>query len=110
MKYFFILLYLIAVGFIHFRGKVRHPIFKQLFDHSAVVAPINLFMYIFSKVSTTPYLPASNFPEMQVITDSWQMIREEALNMREQERIAASNNNNDAGFNSFLKRVGNDFI
>lgn len=60
-------------------------------------------MYIFSKVPTTPYLLASHFPEMQVSTDSWQMIREEALNLREQERIAASKNNNDAGFNSFFK-------
>jgi beta-hydroxylase len=103
MKYFIVALFLTAVGFIHFRGKVRHPILKQLFDHSAFVAPFNLFMYIFSKVPTTPYLSASHFPEMQVVTDSWQVIREEALNMREQERIAASKNNNDAGFNSFFK-------
>jgi beta-hydroxylase len=60
-------------------------------------------MYLFSKVPTTPYLPTSTFPEMQVVTDSWEIIREEALNMREQERIAASKNNNDAGFNSFFK-------
>lgn len=103
MKYFIVALFLTAVGFIHFRGKVRHPIFKQLFDHSAFVAPFNLFMYMFSKIPTTPYLPTSTFPEMQVVTDSWQIIREEALNMREQERIAASKNNNDAGFNSFFK-------
>ncbi|NOT65307.1 MAG: lipid A hydroxylase LpxO [Methylotenera sp.] len=103
MKYFFIILFLSGVLYIHFRGKVRHPFLKQMFDHSAFVAPFNLFMYAFSKVPTTPYLPLSLFPEMQPITDSWQIIREEALNMREQERIAASKNNNDAGFNSFFK-------
>ena len=103
MKYFFILVYLAGVAFIHFRGKVRLPIFRQMFDHSAFVAPFNMFMYAFSKVPTTPYLPASLFPEMQAVTDSWQTIREEAINMREQERIAAAKNNNDAGFNSFFK-------
>jgi beta-hydroxylase len=103
MKWFFILVYLAGVSFIHFRGKVRHPILKQMFDHSAFVAPFNLFMYGFSKVPTTPYLPTSHFPELQALTDAWPIIREEAINMRTQERIAAAKGNNDAGFNSFFK-------
>ena len=103
MKWFFILVYFAGVGFIHFRGKVRHPILKQMFDHSAFVAPFNLFMYAFSKVPTTPYLPVSHFPELQALTDAWPIIREEAIILCEQERIAAAKGNNDAGFNSFFK-------
>ena len=103
MKWFFIAVYLMGVGYIHFRGKVRHPILKQLFDHSAFVAPFNLFMYAFSRVPTTPFLSVSHFPELQALTNSWQIIREEAINMRAQERIAAAKSNNDAGFNSFFK-------
>ena len=103
MKWFFIAVYLMGVGYIHFRGKVRHPILKQLFDHSAFVAPFNLFMYAFSRVPTTPFLSVSHFPELQALTNSWKIIREEAINMRSQERIAAAKSNNDAGFNSFFK-------
>ncbi|HAJ71074.1 MAG TPA: lipid A hydroxylase LpxO, partial [Methylophilaceae bacterium] len=103
MKWVIIGIFLSSVMYVHFRGKVRHRFFKQLFDHSAFVAPFNVFMYLFSKVPTTPYLPASQFPELQTITDAWEMIREEAIHLREQERIAAAKSNNDAGFNSFFK-------
>jgi beta-hydroxylase len=103
MKWLIIGIFLSSVMYVHFRGKVRHRFFKQIFDHSAVVAPFNVFMYLFSKVPTTPYISVTQFPELQAITDAWEMIREEAINLREQERIAASKNNNDAGFNSFFK-------
>jgi beta-hydroxylase len=103
MKWVILGIFFSSVMFIHFRGKVRHKFFKQLFDHSAFVSPFNIFMYAFSKVPTTPYLPVSDFPELQKITDSWQDIKEEAIHMREQQRIAAAKSNNDAGFNSFFK-------
>ncbi len=103
MKWFIIGLFFCCVAYVHFRGKVRHRFFKQLFDHSAVVAPFNVFMYLFSKVPTTPYISVDLFPELEKITSAWPMIKEEAMHLREQERIAAAKSNNDAGFNSFFK-------
>jgi beta-hydroxylase len=103
MKWFLLAVFFSGVSFIHFRGKVRHPFLKQLFDHSAFVAPFNMFMYAFSRVPTTPYISANLFPELQALTNAWPIIREEAISMREQERIAAAKSNNDAGFNSFFK-------
>ncbi len=103
MKWIVLGIFLTSVMVVHFRGKVRHRFFKQLFDHSGIVAPFNVFLYAFSKVPTTPFLPVQTFPELSVIQAHWQDIREEALHLREQSRIAAAQQNNDAGFNSFFK-------
>ena len=48
----FIALYgFIAAGFyVHYRGKVRHTFFRQLTDHSTLLAPYNALMYLFSAV------------------------------------------------------------
>jgi beta-hydroxylase len=103
MKWIILGVFLSSVSYVHFRGKVRHRFYRQVFDHSGIVSPFNVFLYLFSKVPTTPYLQVSEFPELKLITDRWKEIREEALYVREQERIAAAQTNNDAGFNSFFK-------
>jgi hypothetical protein len=56
-------LFVACVLYIHFRGKVRARWSRQLLDHSSFMAPINVVMYMFSKVPTTPFLdPAKEFP------------------------------------------------
>jgi beta-hydroxylase len=96
MKWTVVAIYLLSVFHVHFRGKVRLPIFRQLFDHSSFVAPINAFMHLFSGVPSTPYLPVRDFRD-------WQMIRDEALGLLEMQKIRAAEKNDDAGFNSFFK-------
>ena len=104
MKWAVVSIYLFSVFFIHLRGKVRLPFFRQLFDHSSIVAPINLFMYAFSRVPTsTPYLSLSKFKDLQILQANWQMIRAEVLNLQELQKIKAAEKNDDAGFNSFFK-------
>lgn len=49
-----------------------------------------------------PFFDTAAFPELQKITDNWQVIREEALRL--QDHIKAAQTNNDAGFNTFFKR------
>lgn len=88
---------------VHLRGRVRHRFARQLFDHSAIMAPINVFMYAFSRAPTTPFLSVSAFPELHTLQTHWREIRDEALRLREQEIIRAAPNNDDAGFNSFFK-------
>ena len=103
MKWFLVSLYAISVCHIHFRGRVRLPVLRQVFDHSSFMAPINMFMHLFSKVPSTPYIPVREFPELSVLQENWATIREEGLRLIELKKIKASEQNNDAGFNSFFK-------
>jgi beta-hydroxylase len=89
--------------FVHFRGRVRHGFFRQLTDHSTFMAPYNAFMYLFSRVPPKPYLDVNDFPELRLLTDNWQVIREEALGLQEEGQIKAAAGYNDLGFNSFFR-------
>ena len=103
MKWWFVAVYLSSVLFVHFRGRARLPFFRQLFDHSTFMAPINMVMYTLSKVSSKAYLPVSDFKELDVLQANWQQIRIEALHLLHTQKIRAAAQNNDAGFNSFFK-------
>jgi len=105
MKYAIIALYASAILFVHFRGKARLPFFRQIFDHSSVVSPLNIFIYLFSKVPTSKaYLPLNDFKGLQLLQDNWEMIRDEALALEQLDKIKAAEKNDDAGFNSFFKK------
>lgn len=103
MKWTLLAIFIGTNTYVHFRGKIRHTYWRQLIDHSALMAPINVFMYLFSKVPATPYLPADTFPELAPLSENWEIIRDEAINLREHQQIQAAQQNNDAGFNSFFK-------
>ncbi|KQW96526.1 aspartyl beta-hydroxylase [Massilia sp. Root418] len=103
MKLALVSFYLLAIFHIHFRGKVRLPFMRQLFDHSSFMAPINLFMHVFSKVPSQPYLALDQFKELEPLQQNWQVIRAEAENLLALKKIKAAEQNNDAGFNSFFK-------
>lgn len=95
--------FILSVCYAHSRGRVKQKFSRQLFDHSTFMAPVNMFMTAFSKLPPKqPYFPVSDFPELQEITDRWQEIRQEALNL--QTHIKAASSHNDAGFNTFFKR------
>jgi beta-hydroxylase len=103
MKWFVVTVYVFSVLYVHFRGRVRLPFFRQMFDHSSFVAPVNAFMHFFSGVPSTPYPPTGNFPGLERLDQNWEMIRDEALRLREMQKIKAAEKNDDAGFNSFFK-------
>ncbi len=102
----FIILYVFILStlYIHFRGHARYDsLFRQLFDHSTFMAPINVFIYLFSKVPNRPYLDLAQFPQLKVLEDNWQMIREEVLALTAESQIKASAQYDDIGFNSFFR-------
>ena len=103
MKWVILAIFVLSALYVHFRGQVRHKFFRQLSDHSTFLAPLNVFMYLFSKVPGTPYLSPAQFPEMRILEENWEVIREEALAMRNGGSIKASSQFNDVGFNSFFK-------
>lgn len=103
MKWLILAVFVGSVCIVHFRGRVRHRFLRQLFDHSALLAPLNVLLYATSRVPAQPYLSLAEFPELERITSRWQEIRDEALALKELRAIKAAEKNNDAGFNSFFK-------
>jgi len=103
MKWVLVGFYILSILHIHFRGRVRLPFRRQIFDHSSFMAPINIFMHKFSKVANTPFIPVSEFPELARLQENWPVIRAEAENLLALKKIKAAEQNDDAGFNSFFK-------
>ena len=101
----FIVLYVFVASalFVHFRGRVRHKLTKQLGDHSTIMAPYNSLMYLFSAVPAKPILDPRSIPELDVLRQNWQTIRDEAVRLLDQGQIRAATGHNDLGFNSFFK-------
>ena len=103
MKWLILFTWLGAILFSHFRGQVRLPIKRQLLDQSILLAPINALMVLNSRVPTTPYVPLSRLPELRLLQDNWEIIRDEALHLAQLREIKAPDTHNDIGFNSFFK-------
>jgi beta-hydroxylase len=82
MKWLIAGMYLFSLLCIHLRGKVRLPLRQQLLDVSTWMAPINVFMYLFSRVPGTPYIAGSSLPELARLRENWETIRAEAEGLR----------------------------
>jgi beta-hydroxylase len=102
-KLFFLYAYIASAVYVHYRGRVRHRFFRQLTDHSSIMAPYNTLMYVFSAVPNRPYVDVGRFPELATLQDNWQTIRDEALELFEQGHIRAAAKLNDIGFNSLFR-------
>jgi beta-hydroxylase len=101
----FIGLYVLAVStvYVHFRGRERLRLGRQLGDHSTYLAPYNVLMYAGSAVPNRPVIPLEEFPELARLNENWQTIRDEAVRLFDEGFIRAAAKNNDWGFYSFFK-------
>jgi beta-hydroxylase len=101
----FIGLYVLAVStvYVHFRGRERLRLCRQLGDHSTYLAPYNVLMYAGSAVPNRPVIPLEEFPELAKLNENWQTIRDEAVRLFDEGFIRAAAKNNDWGFYSFFK-------
>ena len=75
--------------YVHFRGRERLRFGRQLLDHSTFIAPYNVLMYAFSGVPNQPVLPVETFPEFKKLSDNWETIRAEGLNLFDEGFIRA---------------------
>lgn len=90
--------------YVQLRGKVRHQkLTRRLTDHSNLMAPLNCLFYLFSAVKNKPYLDLQDFPQLNIIQENWQVIRDEALELNRVAEIKASDELDDLGFNSFFR-------
>ena len=102
-KFILLYVYIASAMYVHYRGRVRHGFFRQVTDHSTLMAPYNALMYLFSAVPNRPYVEISGFPELAPLAENWQTIRREAQQLLDSGRIRSAATYNDLGFNSFFK-------
>lgn len=96
-------LYAASAAYVHFRGRMRFGLARQITDHSTLLAPINALMYLSSKVPARAFLDAKDFPQLAPLAENWETIRDECLALADTGAIKASAGYNDAGFNSFFR-------
>ena len=103
LRHIVFFIFIASAMYVYFRGKVRFGLVKSLTDYQVLLAPVNVLLYLFSKVKTGPYIPVQQFPELQALQDNWEMIREEALALNADGAITVATGYNDIGFNSFFR-------
>ena len=103
-KFFILYAFIASAMYVHYRGRVRHPFYRQITDHSTFMAPYNVLMYFFSAVPNRPYIDVAQFPDLKKLSDNWQMVRDEAMQLFDDGHIRAAASYNDLGFNSFYRR------
>ncbi len=102
-KFIVVYVFVASALFVHFRGRVRHTLARQLRDHSTIMAPYNSLMYLFSAVPPKPFVDVRALPELATLRENWQVMRDEAVALMGEGRIRAATGHNDLGFNSFFK-------
>lgn len=86
------------------RGKEHHEKFtRKLTDHSNIFAPINCLFYAFSSKKNTAYFSTEQFPDLKILQENWETIRDEAISLNNAAQIKASADLDDLGFNSFFR-------
>ena len=104
MGFAILAIFVVCSIYVQTRGQERHALIRRrITDHANVFAPLNCLFYAFSKVPTTPYVDAAQFPELDVLKENWEAIRDEARVLDQKGAIKASDDLDDIGFNSFFK-------
>lgn len=97
-------IFVICATYIQTRGNVMHSrLSRRLTDHCNFLGPLNCLFYAFSKIENRPFIDTAQFPELEILRENWQIIRDEASNLNSNEAIKASEKLDDIGFNSFFK-------
>ena len=102
-KFIMLYVFILAAAFVHFRGRVWHRFTRQLTGHATILAPLNALLYAFSAVPNKPLLEVRPFPELSLLRENWQTIRDEGLQLFGEGYIRAASSYNDLGFNSFFR-------
>jgi beta-hydroxylase len=97
-------IYAVAVAYVHVRGKERHPLIRQVADHSTILAPYNMFVYLVSGVPNRPVVDMAAFPGLERLTASWETIRDEARALHEAGSIGRPRSHDDVAFDSLYRR------
>ena len=80
-------LYIFCIVFSRSRSARKFSMSRQLSDFSIFMVPFNLPAYFLSKLPTTPTVDPKLIPELAILKDNWEVIRDEALVLWEQGHI-----------------------
>ena len=103
IRHWVLLTFLASALFVHLRGQARFKLVRALTDFTVLLAPVNVLMYLFSRTPRSVYIDPKQFPELQVLQDNWELIRDEALRLNDEGYIRAAAGYTDIGFNSFFR-------
>lgn len=92
--------YLASLAFVRLRNRVTFPLLRHLSDFSVFMVPFNIPAYLLSRVPTTAFVETRHFPELKIIEDNWQDIRDEAAALFENGYLTAKD---DLPASSFYK-------
>ncbi|MHC5064576.1 MAG: aspartyl/asparaginyl beta-hydroxylase domain-containing protein [Planctomycetota bacterium] len=103
MKFCILYVFLGCTLFLHLRGRERLKLTRQLLDHSTITGPYTLLMHCFSAVRARPYGKIEDFPELSVLQENWQSIRDEGTQLLAKGEVRKAEKYNDIAFNSFFR-------
>jgi len=99
-----------------FRGQVRYATLTQYLRKSwPIFAPLNCVLYMTTRAwARRPVLAGDALPNLSILRDNWQVIRDEALALHsagaiEATKAAGSAGSYDLGFRTFFKRGWSKF-
>lgn len=102
VRHWVLLAFISSALFIHYRGRDRFEL-KRALDFTVLLAPINALLLLFSRVSRRAFIDPKNFPELRPLQENWQVIRDEAMRLKDAGAIRAATGYNDIGFNSMFR-------
>ena len=82
-------IYLLCIVFVRMRNRETFDLKRQLTDFSTFMVPFNIPAYLLSKIPTSARIDRKWFPELDVIENNWEIIRDEALALYERGQITA---------------------
>jgi beta-hydroxylase len=74
-----VLTYVGSLTFVRLRNRVHMSWSRQLTDFSTFMVPFNIPAYLLSRIPTSSRVPIAALPQLQLLQDNWEVIREEAL-------------------------------
>ena len=74
-----LLLYIFSIVFVRTRNNDKFSLTRQLSDFSTFMVIFNLPAYLLSRVPIQPFVDKEYYPELQILEDNWEVIRDEAL-------------------------------
>lgn len=83
-----LVLYVSCIAFVRVRNRAHLNWGRQLTDFSTFMVPFNIPAYLLSRVPLSARPPLSSLPQLRVLQDNWQTIRDEALALYGQGHIA----------------------
>jgi beta-hydroxylase len=104
MAFVIITIFVVCAIYAQNRGTIKYEsIRRRMTDYANYLAPINCLFYAFSQHKNKPFWGLEIFPELKLLQDNWQVIRDEALALNQNAKIKASDDKDDLGFNSFFR-------